>query len=71
MNLDDIDVRALAGADLEAALDGVADLRITVFRDWPYLYDGSREYEREYKAQSVGRADGSETAFHGAAESAT
>ena len=50
MNLDDIDVRALAGAYLEAALDGVADLRITVFRDWPYLYDGSRDYEREYLA---------------------
>ncbi len=48
MNLSDIQVRALQGAELEAALDGVADLRITVFRDWPYLYDGSREYEREY-----------------------
>ena len=48
MNLSDIQVRALQGAELEAALDGVAELRITVFRDWPYLYDGSREYEREY-----------------------
>lgn len=50
MNLSDIQVRALKGAELEAALDGVAELRITVFRDWPYLYDGSREYEREYLA---------------------
>ncbi len=50
MNLDDIDVRALRGADLEQALDGVARLRITVFRDWPYLYDGSPDYEREYLA---------------------
>ncbi len=48
MNADEIDVRALRGADLEAALDAVAGLRITVFRDWPYLYDGSPEYEREY-----------------------
>lgn len=48
MNLSDIQVRALQGAELEAALDGVAELRITVFRDWPYLYDGSRDYEREY-----------------------
>ncbi|HPA06825.1 MAG TPA: GNAT family N-acetyltransferase, partial [Candidatus Hydrogenedentes bacterium] len=39
MNIQDIDVRALHGAELEAALDGVAQLRITVFRDWPYLYD--------------------------------
>ncbi|MGB8815600.1 MAG: GNAT family N-acetyltransferase [Paracoccaceae bacterium] len=43
-----ITVRALQGADLEAALDDVADLRITVFRDWPYLYDGSLAYERQY-----------------------
>ena len=48
MNLSDIQVRALQGAELEAALDGVAELRITVFRDWPYLYDGSKDYEREY-----------------------
>lgn len=50
MMIDEIEVRALRGAALEAALDGVAALRITVFRDWPYLYDGSREYEREYLA---------------------
>lgn len=44
----EIDVRALTGPALEAALDGVAALRIAVFRDWPYLYDGSLEYERAY-----------------------
>lgn len=43
-----VTVRALTGAALEAALDGVAALRIAVFRDWPYLYDGTLEYEREY-----------------------
>ncbi|MFN4171844.1 MAG: GNAT family N-acetyltransferase [Pseudorhodobacter sp.] len=43
-----IDVRALTGAALEAALDDVAGLRIAVFRDWPYLYDGSLDYERRY-----------------------
>jgi GNAT superfamily N-acetyltransferase len=48
MNIDEIDVRPLTGPALEAALDGVAELRITVFRDWPYLYDGSHEYERAY-----------------------
>jgi GNAT superfamily N-acetyltransferase len=50
VNIDEIDVRVLRGPDLEAALDGVAQLRITVFRDWPYLYDGSHDYEREYLA---------------------
>jgi GNAT superfamily N-acetyltransferase len=50
VNIDAIDVRVLRGPDLEAALDGVARLRITVFRDWPYLYDGTVAYEREYLA---------------------
>ena len=43
-----ITVRALRGAALEAARDDVARLRIAVFRDWPYLYDGTLDYEREY-----------------------
>ncbi len=50
MNIDDITVRAFRGPDLEAALDQVAQLRITVFRDWPYLYDGTLDYERQYLA---------------------
>lgn len=41
-------VRALTGAALDAALDDVAALRIAVFRDWPYLYDGDLAYERDY-----------------------
>ncbi|NOD35418.1 MULTISPECIES: GNAT family N-acetyltransferase [unclassified Ruegeria] len=41
-------VRPLTGAALEAALDDVARLRIKVFHDWPYLYDGDLEYERKY-----------------------
>ena len=41
-------VEALTGAALEAALDDVARLRIKVFRDWPYLYDGDFTYERRY-----------------------
>ena len=41
-------VEALSGAALEAALDRVAELRIRVFRDWPYLYDGDLAYERRY-----------------------
>jgi GNAT superfamily N-acetyltransferase len=48
MRIDEIDVRSLTGDALEDALDQVAGLRITVFRDWPYLYDGSQAYEREY-----------------------
>lgn len=38
------------GADVGAVLDDLARLRITVFRDWPYLYDGDPDYERRYLA---------------------
>ncbi|MCR8549821.1 GNAT family N-acetyltransferase [Salipiger sp. P9] len=41
-------VEVLTGAALDAALDDVARLRIAVFRDFPYLYDGDVAYERRY-----------------------
>lgn len=43
-----IETRVLRGNSLSEALDDVAALRISVFRDWPYLYDGDKEYERRY-----------------------
>lgn len=43
-----IQIRRVAGADIHPYLDAVATLRISVFRDWPYLYDGDPAYEREY-----------------------
>lgn len=42
--------QALTGAAIGAVIDGLADLRIRVFRDWPYLYDGDLDYERGYLA---------------------
>ncbi len=41
-------VEVLKGEALGAALEDVARLRMTVFRSWPYLYDGDLEYERSY-----------------------
>lgn len=38
----------LRGDEIEAALDDLANLRIEVFHEWPYLYDGDLEYERRY-----------------------
>ncbi len=29
-------------------IDAIAGLRIRVFREWPYLYDGELDYERRY-----------------------
>ncbi|SFS15192.1 GNAT family N-acetyltransferase [Yoonia litorea] len=43
-----VDVRPLAGADISRHLDDVARLRMTVFRDWPYLYQGTFDYEHRY-----------------------
>ncbi len=40
----------LSGAAVTAALDDLAALRIRVFGDWPYLYDGDLAYERDYVA---------------------
>ncbi|MBD3765301.1 MAG: GNAT family N-acetyltransferase [Rhodobacterales bacterium] len=45
-----VTVRRLTGQALDAALDDVARLRLTVFREWPYLYDGDLDYERRYLA---------------------
>ena len=43
-----IRVERLTGAALGAALGDVAALRIAVFRDFPYLYDGDLAYEERY-----------------------
>lgn len=43
-----ITTQTLTGEGLTAALGDLARLRIAVFRDWPYLYDGDEAYEREY-----------------------
>ncbi len=41
-------VEPFAGSQITEVLDDLARLRITVFREWPYLYEGSPEYESEY-----------------------
>ncbi|MCA0432870.1 MAG: GNAT family N-acetyltransferase [Proteobacteria bacterium] len=41
----------LRGEALSSALEDVARLRITVFRDFPYLYEGTLAYEHDYLAR--------------------
>lgn len=43
-----MDIWALTGQELQGALPQLAALRIEVFRDYPYLYDGSPAYEESY-----------------------
>lgn len=38
----------LSGDEISPWLDALAELRIEVFRDFPYLYEGSHDYERRY-----------------------
>jgi len=45
-----IRVEALTGVRLAAHLPDVARLRIDVFREYPYLYDGDLDYEAKYIA---------------------
>lgn len=44
----EISIKHLAGPELGPWLSDLARLRITVFRDFPYLYDGTLEYEENY-----------------------
>lgn len=44
-------------AELDAALPDLARLRITVFRDWPYLYDGDAASEESYLAEFAASQD--------------
>jgi GNAT superfamily N-acetyltransferase len=42
-----------SGREIAPHVDALAALRIRVFRDFPYLYDGDIDYERDYLATYV------------------
>ncbi len=39
---------SLYGQDIKTYQDQLGELRIEVFKDWPYLYKGDLKYERAY-----------------------
>jgi GNAT superfamily N-acetyltransferase len=41
-------IQSFTGKDMERYIPEVARLRIEVFREFPYLYDGNLEYEAKY-----------------------
>jgi hypothetical protein len=41
-------IKQVTGSELEAAIPELARLRIEIFREFPYLYDGTWEYEEKY-----------------------
>ena len=44
----DLQISRVTGDALSALIDDLARLRVRVFRDWPYLYDGDEAYEAAY-----------------------
>ncbi|MCY1665106.1 GNAT family N-acetyltransferase [Rhizobium sp. SL86] len=53
-----ITITSYSGRDATAFVDDLARLRITVFREFPYLYDGDAAYERHYLS-TYARSEGS------------
>lgn len=51
-------ITSYSGRDATAFFDDLARLRITVFRDFPYLYHGDSDYERRYM-EIYARSEGS------------
>lgn len=52
-------VKKFTGSAIEKYLEDLAALRIEVFRNFPYLYDGSQAYEQKYLStytQALGSA---------------
>ncbi len=43
-----ITYQLLQGEKIQDFIDEIARLRITIFREFPYLYDGNEAYEKEY-----------------------
>ena len=44
----ELPIELLRGAQIASRLDALAALRIEVFREWPYLYEGTIAYEKKY-----------------------
>jgi len=52
-----VTVETLPAHRIAEAIDALAHLRIAVFAEWPYLYDGDVAYEREYLAEFAAAPD--------------
>lgn len=56
--MSDLLVERVTGPALRAYLPELARLRIRVFREYPYLYDGSADYEEGYLRRYADARDG-------------
>lgn len=46
--MSELSIARVRGREIEPYLDALAELRIEVFREFPYLYEGSLDYEQRY-----------------------
>lgn len=53
-----VEIQTFTQKEIVAYLDDLAQLRISVFREYPYLYDGSLAYEKEYLQTFVNAKNG-------------
>jgi hypothetical protein len=51
-------IRRFIGSEMTSVFDDLATLRIRVFRDFPYLYEGDFEYEKKYLKRYSGSSRG-------------
>jgi GNAT superfamily N-acetyltransferase len=49
--LKNLNRQILPGTEVSAYFNQLAELRIEIFKDYPYLYEGSLEYEKKYLAR--------------------
>jgi len=43
-----VEIRTFSGKELEPYIPEIAKLRIEVFKEWPYLYEGNLDSEKKY-----------------------
>ncbi len=43
-----LEYKLLSGTEIERFIPEIANLRITIFKEFPYLYDGDLDYEKKY-----------------------
>ena len=48
MDIHQLELKQVTGLNIKKYLDQIGELRIQIFREFPYLYDGNKEYEKEY-----------------------
>jgi len=56
-NPDRLEIKVVSGGELLPHMESLARLRISVFRAFPYLYDGDMEYEKKYLSTYMDKTD--------------